>query len=101
LVGENRTILKACQRQLGFLEFKHFQDKVDPGTWLKPGAWGCKRKERSDQKRRGVRPTFQGYAGTPSCSEASMAQNRRMGMQKERVQSPQGAEAAYGSFGAP
>jgi hypothetical protein len=46
-----------CHRQSRFSEFKHFHDKVNAGTWLKPGAWGCGTKGRSDPTRRGFRPT--------------------------------------------
>ncbi len=34
-------------REFGFWGFKHFPDEVNAGTWLKPGARGCKTKERS------------------------------------------------------
>jgi len=30
-------------------EFKHIQDKVNPGTWLNPGASGCKTKDAASQ----------------------------------------------------
>jgi len=36
------TKRSAYDRRAGILE--HFHEKVDPGTWLKPGAWGCKTK---------------------------------------------------------
>jgi hypothetical protein len=34
-------------REFGFWGFKQFHDEVNAGTWLKPGARGCKTKERS------------------------------------------------------
>jgi hypothetical protein len=42
-VANGATKRSAYDRR-GILE--HFREKVDPGTWLKPGAWGCKRKAR-------------------------------------------------------
>jgi hypothetical protein len=33
----------------GCLNSKHFQDKVNPGTWLKPGASGRKTKGAAGQ----------------------------------------------------
>jgi hypothetical protein len=61
---------------IGILEFEPFSRQVDPGTWLKPGAWGCKTKERSNTKAPRFLPSPMGSAG-PLLKNARTPSNLR------------------------
>src|SRR3982074_3968034 len=43
-IGEPQRSKFSLHRESRASEFKHLRNKVNAGTWLKPGAWGCKTK---------------------------------------------------------
>jgi len=67
----------SLDRELGILGLQTLHDRLNAGTWLRPGARGCKAKGCDERMRRDFRPTFLG--GLSSSGErALMAQTRRL-----------------------
>src|SRR4030088_3474733 len=75
-----------------------FPDKINAGKWLKPGAWGCKRKGATTQCAEGFALPFKRFLTRSMLGNGS---NPVHGDAKRKGTTTQCAEAIFASFGAP